>query len=114
MINAAETGAHLRAHLEELKVKFPLIGDVRGMGLMQAIELVEDRESKTPATDAAAALMEAARENRLLIGKGGMFGNVLRITPPLNISKSDVDDFALRLGASLERVTQDRFAGAAV
>ena len=114
MINSAETGAHLRAHLEELKAKFPLIGDVRGMGLMQAIELVEDRDSKAPAPQATAALMEAARENRLLIGKGGTYGNVIRITPPLNISKSDVDEFALRLAASLERVSQARLTGAAV
>jgi 4-aminobutyrate aminotransferase-like enzyme len=48
--------------------------------------------------------MEAARENRLLIGKGGLDGNVIRITPPLNISKTDVDDFAERLSASLDRV----------
>src|SRR4029077_1449497 len=97
MINAAETGAYLRSHLDELKAKHPLIGDVRGMGLMQAIELVEDRESKIPAPEATVALMEAARENRLLIGKGGTYGNVIRITPPLNIAKSDVDEFALRL-----------------
>ena len=70
------------------KAKHSLIGDVRGMGLMQAIELVEDRESRAPAPEATAALMEAARENRLLIGKGGMYGNVIRISPPLNISKS--------------------------
>ena len=81
-----------------------LIGDVRGMGLMQAIELVEDRESKTPATAATAALMEYARENRLLIGKGGMYGNVIRVSPPLNISRGDVDDFAERLDASLTEV----------
>jgi 4-aminobutyrate aminotransferase len=111
MINAAEAGDHLRAHLEEMKQKYPLIGDVRGMGLMQAIELVENRESKTPATEATAALLESARENGLLVGKGGMYGNVIRITPPLNISKSDVDEFALRLGASLERVSQTRLAG---
>jgi 4-aminobutyrate aminotransferase-like enzyme len=104
MTNAAETGAYLRAALEELKEKHPLIGDVRGMGLMQAIELVDDRESKTPATAAAAALMEAARENRLLVGKGGMYGNVIRISPPLNVSRADVDDFALRLDASLAEV----------
>src|SRR6185295_979951 len=104
LINAAEAGAHLRGRLEELKTKHPLIGDVRGMGLMQAIELVEDRETKAPATAATAALMEAARENRLLIGKGGIEGNVIRITPPLNISKTDVDDFAERLSASLDRV----------
>jgi 4-aminobutyrate aminotransferase len=103
-INAAETGAYLRATLENLKEKHKLIGDVRGMGLMQAIELVEDRESKAPATAATAALMESARENRLLVGKGGMYGNVIRISPPLNISRADVDDFALRLDASLLKI----------
>jgi 4-aminobutyrate aminotransferase-like enzyme len=113
MINAAETGAYLRAKLEELKGKFPLIGDVRGMGLMQAIELVEERESKKPAAEATNALMEAARENRLMIGKGGTYGNVIRITPALNISKSDVDDFALRMDASLQKVTAGQMAGAA-
>jgi 4-aminobutyrate aminotransferase-like enzyme len=112
LINAAETGAYLRGRLEEMKARYPLIGDVRGMGLMQAIELVDDRESRAPATEATAALMESARENRLLIGKGGMFGNVIRITPPLNIAKSDVDEFALRLDASLKYVSEKRLAGA--
>jgi len=106
LTNVSEVGAHLRGHLEELKAKYPLIGDVRGMGLMQAIELVEDRQSKTPATKATLALMEAARENRLLIGRGGMHGNVARITPPLNISRADVDEFVARLDASLCRVSQ--------
>jgi 4-aminobutyrate aminotransferase len=101
MTNAAEVGAHVRAHLEEMKERYPVIGDVRGMGLMQAIELVEDRKSKVPATAAAAQLMEHARENRLLIGKGGMHGNVIRVTPPLNVSKADVDEFAARLNKSL-------------
>jgi 4-aminobutyrate aminotransferase len=113
LINAAETGAYLRSRLEEMKARYPLIGDVRGMGLMQAIELVDDRESRAPATEATAAVMESARENRLLIGKGGMFGNVIRITPPLNIAKSDVDEFALRLDASLKYVSEKRLAGAA-
>jgi 4-aminobutyrate aminotransferase-like enzyme len=93
-----------------LKNKHPLIGDVRGMGLLQAIELVEDRETKRPATEATAALLESARENRLLIGKGGLDGNVIRISPPMNISKSDVDDFTLRLDASLDRVRKERAA----
>jgi 4-aminobutyrate aminotransferase len=113
LINAAETGAYLRGRLEEMKARYPLIGEVRGMGLMQAIELVDDRESRAPATEATAAVMESARENRLLIGKGGMFGNVIRITPPLNIAKSDVDEFALRLDASLKYVSEKRLAGAA-
>ncbi|MGA3203818.1 MAG: aminotransferase class III-fold pyridoxal phosphate-dependent enzyme, partial [Bryobacteraceae bacterium] len=112
MINAAEVGAYLRGKLEEMKARYPLIGDVRGMGLMQAIELVEDRESKKPAAEATLALMEMARENRLLIGKGGTFGNVIRLSPPLNISKGDVDDFALRLDASFKQVTQKQMATA--
>jgi 4-aminobutyrate aminotransferase-like enzyme len=57
--------------------------------------------------------MESARENRVLIGKGGTYGNVIRITPPLNIAKSDVDEFALRLGASLKYVSEKRLAGTA-
>jgi 4-aminobutyrate aminotransferase len=112
-VNAAETGAHLRATLEALKEKHALIGDVRGMGLMQALELVEDRQSKQPAAAATAALMEAARENRLLIGKGGLNGNVIRITPPLNISKTDVDEFALRLDASLTAASRQLAARSA-
>jgi 4-aminobutyrate aminotransferase len=105
-INAAETGAYLRGKLDELQTKHPIIGEVRGMGLMQALELVEERVSKKPATAAVAAVMEAARENRVLIGKGGIYGNVIRITPPLNIAKSDVDEFILRLDASLTAATR--------
>jgi 4-aminobutyrate aminotransferase-like enzyme len=103
--NAAETGAYLRAKLEELRDKHAIIGDVRGMGLMQALELVEDRQSKTPAVRATAELMEAARRNGLLVGKGGAYGNCIRISPPLNIAKSDVDEFARLLDLSLVECT---------
>jgi len=103
-INAAEVGAYLREKLCELQEKHSLIGEVRGMGLLQAIELVEDRASKKPATSQTAALMEATRENRILLGKGGLFGNVLRISPPLNISKTDVDQFVRQLDASFAEV----------
>ncbi len=101
LANAAETGAYLRERLNELHEKHTIIGEVRGMGLMQGLELVEDRRTKVPATAAAAELMEAARENRLLIGKGGLYSNVIRISPPLNIAKSDVDEFIKLLDASL-------------
>jgi 4-aminobutyrate aminotransferase len=101
--NCAETGAYLRGRLEELKAKHELIGDVRGMGLLQALELVEDRKSKAPATAQAAMVMETARENRLLIGKGGMFGNVLRVSPPMNISRGDVDQFIAMLDAAFAK-----------
>jgi len=102
--NAATTGAYLRAGLEDLQKKYPLIGDVRGMGLMQALELVSDRESKTPAPAETAHLLEAARDARILIGKGGLYGNVIRISPPLNIQKSDVDEFLRRLDQSFAKV----------
>ena len=99
--NAAETGAYLRGKLEELKEKHSLIGDVRGMGLMQALELVRDPKTKEPAAAETVAVMEAARRQGLLVGKGGTFGNCIRITPALNISKTDVDEFARVLDLSL-------------
>jgi 4-aminobutyrate aminotransferase-like enzyme len=100
LVNAAQAGAYLRARLEELKEKHSLIGDVRGMGLMQAVELVEDRQTKAPAGAATLQLMENTRRNRVLVGKGGLDGNVLRISPPLNIGRSDIDEFIERLDAS--------------
>ena len=99
-VNAAEVGAYLRGKLVELQEKHSLIGEVRGMGLMQAVELVQDRKTKTPATAETAQLMEATRENRIMLGKGGLNGNVLRISPPLNIGKTDVDEFARLLDRS--------------
>lgn len=89
--NAATTGKYFQDGLRELQNKHPLIGDVRGMGLMQAIELVKDRDTKEPAPEATNQFMEECRREGLLIGKGGMVGNVIRLSPPLNISKADVD-----------------------
>jgi 4-aminobutyrate aminotransferase len=86
-----EVGTHLRQGLEALGEKYPLIGDVRGMGLMQGVEMVRDRETKEPATKEIAHLFEATRERGLLIGKGGLYGNTLRISPPLVATKDDVD-----------------------
>ena len=99
--NCTTTGAYLRGRLEELKDKHEIIGDVRGMGLMQAIELVDDRQTKKPATAQTVQLLEATRENRLIVGKGGLYGNVIRVTPPMNIGRSDVDHFIEALDMSL-------------
>jgi len=104
LIHTAEVGAYLRGKLLELKDKHSLAGDVRGMGLLQSIELVEDRMSKTPAVRQTAEMMEACRENRILVGKGGLYGNVLRMSPPMNISKNDIDQFILALDAAFEKV----------
>jgi 4-aminobutyrate aminotransferase len=110
--NAAEMGAYLREGLESLKQKYPLIGDVRGMGLMQALELVQDRATKIPATAEAARLMEAARAHRILVGKGGLNANVIRISPPLNVTKSDVAGFLKALDASFAVVCSPALARA--
>jgi 4-aminobutyrate aminotransferase-like enzyme len=91
-----EVGRHFRAQLEALREKYPLIGDVRGLGLMQGLELVKDRKTKEPAAEATARLLDRTRENGLLVGKGGLYGNVIRLSPMLNIPKSDIDE-AIRL-----------------
>ncbi|NDG28229.1 MAG: aminotransferase class III-fold pyridoxal phosphate-dependent enzyme, partial [Proteobacteria bacterium] len=68
-----------------------LIGDVRGRGLLMGFELVKDRETKEYATSEAVALMEKCREKGVLLGKGGLFGNVIRIAPPLTIDQKNCD-----------------------
>jgi 4-aminobutyrate aminotransferase-like enzyme len=88
--NAAMQGAALRERLEEFKAEFDFIGDVRGMGLMQALEIVKPGTDKQPDPAKATALMTAARDAGLLIGKGGLYGNVLRISPNLAISAEDI------------------------
>lgn len=103
--NAAHVGAYLRGRLEELMEKHSVIGEVRGMGLLQAMELVQDRVTKEPDPQATARVLEAAREHGLLIGKGGLYGNVIRLSPPLNITPADVDEFADRLDRSLVAAT---------
>ncbi len=101
---AAERGRQLRNHLESFKEKYPFVGDVRGMGLMQAIELVEDRKTKEPSPKKAVLLMEAAKRQGLLLGKGGLYGNVMRIAPSMLISKEEIDDGAKRFDRALAEV----------
>ncbi len=93
--NSKKMGKILRDGLEVLKEKYPnIIGDVRGMGLMQALELVVDetKKDRTPNARAVEQLMEETRERGLLLGRGGLHGNVLRIAPPLNIKQNEVEE----------------------
>jgi len=92
--NALAMGARLRAGLDRLAERHAVVGDVRGLGLMLGLELVNDRRTKAPDKDAATRVIERTRELGLLIGRGGLGGNVLRIKPPLCITAEDVD-FAL-------------------
>jgi alanine-glyoxylate transaminase/(R)-3-amino-2-methylpropionate-pyruvate transaminase len=94
--NALELGAIFQAGLSELQSKHPLVGDVRGIGLMLGVELVKDRATKEPAKEECKRVIERAKDLGLLVGRGGYYGNVIRIKPPLCINRADVD-FALEV-----------------
>jgi alanine-glyoxylate transaminase/(R)-3-amino-2-methylpropionate-pyruvate transaminase len=89
--NAARIGTLLKAGFDALERKYDIIGDVRGLGLMLGIELVKDRTSKAPAKEECIRVFERCRELGLLIGKGGLHGNVLRIKPPMCLTAADAD-----------------------
>src|SRR5258708_39240022 len=102
--NADVVGKYFRGKLEELQAKYPLIGDVRGMGLMQGLELVKDRRTKEPAPEATTQVMERARQNGLLIGKGGLYGTTPPLAPMLDTTKPDVDEAIKLLDKSFSEV----------
>ncbi|MEM6394480.1 MAG: aminotransferase class III-fold pyridoxal phosphate-dependent enzyme, partial [Planctomycetota bacterium] len=90
-VNAKTVGTYLKAGLKDLQDKHELIGDVRGLGLMLGVELVTDRKKKTPAKTECAAVVERAKQMGLLLGKGGLYGNTIRLKPPMCITKDDAD-----------------------
>ena len=112
MDNAYTVGNYYRDGLESLQAKYEQIGDVRGMGLMPAMEFVKDPATKEPAAAATNQFMEECRKRGLLVGKGGLYGNVIRTSPPLNISKSDVDE-AVRVMDQALAAMSPALAGAA-
>ncbi|NBI61762.1 aspartate aminotransferase family protein [Clostridiales bacterium] len=107
MENAAEVGAYFLEKLRQLAEKYPVIGQVRGEGLVLGAELVEDRETKEPADRLAALVVYRAYELGLLFYDTGIHSNVLEFTPPLIITKEDVDQAA----AILEQALEDALAG---
>lgn len=92
--NALVVGSYLKQRLAALQDKYEIIGDVRGKGCMLGVELVTDRELKTPAKAETLHIMDRMKEMGVLVGKGGFYGNVFRITPPLCFTKEDADFFA--------------------
>src|SRR5205823_7470117 len=89
--NALRLGHHILTGLEKLKAKYSIIGDVRGKGLLLGVELVQDRATKEPAKAECAQILEACRECGLLLGKGGLWGHVIRFAPPMCIAQADAD-----------------------
>jgi 4-aminobutyrate aminotransferase len=100
--NAEKMGLYLRDQLNGLKEKYRVIGEVRGMGLIQGMEIVKTK--KEPAPDLVAGLFERTKEQGLLIGKGGLYGNVIRITPPLTIEKDEIDRAIRMMDQAFEKV----------
>jgi alanine-glyoxylate transaminase/(R)-3-amino-2-methylpropionate-pyruvate transaminase len=92
--NALQVGTYLKNRLLEVQDRQPLIGEVRGMGLMLGVELVRDRTTREPADSEAAEVMEVCKDRGLLVGKGGLYGNTLRIKPPMCLTKDDADFLA--------------------
>jgi alanine-glyoxylate transaminase/(R)-3-amino-2-methylpropionate-pyruvate transaminase len=101
--NARTVGAALRTVLERLRERHEIIGDVRGRGLMQAIELVNDRKTKAAATEQTAEIFERTRECGLVVSKSGANKNILRMVPPMCLSLDDV--------AAIEDTFEQCFAG---
>ncbi len=99
--NAKSVGSALLARLQDLQQKHAIVGDVRGRGLMLAIEIVSDRAAKTPDRDRTAAVFEACRDQRLILSKSGPTQSVLRMVPPLCLSHEDVDAVADGLDQAL-------------
>ncbi len=104
--NAAACGQYLKERLLELKEKHPLIGDVRGIGLMLGAELV--REGKSPAAEETDLILEEMKDRGIIIGKNGRSRNVLAFQPPLVITKENIDEVITNLDAVLTKVEKER------
>jgi 4-aminobutyrate aminotransferase len=101
--NSLKVGQHLRSRLDDLSEGIDIIGEVRGKGLMIGVEFVRPG-GIDPNPEAASRVMERARTGGLLIGKGGLWGNVLRVAPPLSLTQADADEGFEILGRAIESV----------
>ena len=102
--NALKIGNRLLIGLNALKQKHNLIGDVRGKGLMLGIELVKDRRTKEPAKEECAQILETCKEMGLLLGKGGLWGQTIRFSPPMCLHEQDADFLLEVLDLAFQKV----------
>ncbi|HET9144409.1 aspartate aminotransferase family protein [Actinophytocola sp.] len=105
--NAATQGDRLLRGLRAMAERNPAIGDVRGKGLMIGIELVEPGGT-TPSVPIATAVLEEARARGLLVGKGGLHNNVIRLAPPMTVTEDEVDEALEALAGALEAAGKGR------
>lgn len=101
--NCKGVGAYLAERFAALKEKHRVVGDARGIGMMQALELVKDRKTKEPAPGSLATVFEEAKRRGVLLGKGGVYGNVIRTGLMLNAGKPQVDELVEAVDAGLTR-----------
>lgn len=90
--NSARMGDYMKGRLVEIAKKSPYLGDVRGMGLVMGLEFVKDKTTKEPAPQIIRPLIDECAKNGLLVGSVGMYGNVIRVAPPLVITKEEADE----------------------
>ena len=103
--NAYKVGQRLKSGIVDIQSRYPMIGDVRGKGLMIGVEFVQ-KGGKEPDPATTGAVMEAAKANGLLIGKGGLYGNTLRIAPPLSLTEEEADEGLTLLESAIATATK--------
>jgi 4-aminobutyrate aminotransferase len=107
---SAANGRYLYRRLNESLMKYEIVGDVRGLGMIQGVELVTDRASKEPNQSAAAKVVYRAYELGLIVYYAGNWGNVLEITPPLILSRDQIDEGVAVLGQAIADVLDGRIS----
>jgi 4-aminobutyrate aminotransferase-like enzyme len=106
--NALQVGAALRGGIEELAQRHPIVGDIRGPGLFIGVELVRDRATREPAAVETRAVVNGMRNRGVLIGRDGLYGNVLKIRPPIVFQHSHVQRFLSALDETLSEVASSK------
>lgn len=99
--NSAKMGAYMKGKLQELASRNKYLGDVRGMGLVMGLEFVKDKATREPAKELIRPFIDACAQNGLLVGSVGVYGNVIRVAPPLVITQAIVDEGLVRMEKAL-------------